>query len=102
MDSGALVTRRYERKARDCNWQPLAADLGKQPGSRFARGGRNIAHRERRAEARTEAAGTDVTCRRGLMLGRKERRAAAHGRAPFRPQPNATARRAARELLHRS
>src|SRR5262249_46668519 len=102
MDSGTLVTRRNERKTRDYDRKPLAADLGKQPGSWLARAGSNIAHRERCAEARTEAAGSHVTCGQGVMLGRKQGRAGAHGGAPFRPQPNAAAGRAACELLHRN
>ena len=59
---------------------------------------RQIAHRDRRIEARAEAARGDLADRLGRSRIGKQQRAFAHRRAAFRPQADAAARRAFFEL----
>src|SRR3989337_874782 len=63
-----LVLRHDKWQRRDGDRQALAAQLGKDPCSGHCERGRQIAHRDRRIEARTEAARSHLTYRSAFVL----------------------------------
>src|SRR6185369_10903680 len=91
LKSSAFVGVFHEGHGGDRERQSLAAHLGEQAGAERAQCGGHVAHRDRRVQARAEAARCDRSDRRGGCRIRKQQRALAHRRAAFRAQADAAA-----------
>src|SRR5512147_1190273 len=83
-----------EGHGRDLQRQALAAHLGEDICAVGRKLRRQIAHRDRGIEARTKAAGGDLTDRLAGGGVREQQRAFAHRRAALRKQSDTAARRA--------
>ncbi len=90
---------RRERQGRDAHWHALSPQFSKHRAAGLRTGCRQVAHRNRRIDARPEAARCD-DANRVASLGRlKKLCAGADRRTPFCAQTHARARRALVESL---
>src|SRR3954466_14480577 len=96
--SSAFVGFFHEGHGGNCERQPLAAHLGEQFCAERTQAGRHVAHRDRRIQARAEAARCDLSDRLASACISKHKRTLADRRAALSAQADAAPGRAIVEV----